>query len=198
MDYFNEKERAGLLNFASKRDRFFRPVTERLAAWKITPNQVSVFGLLLLISGAICPRSLYPLMMILVILYVVADGLDGCLARYTGKMSEGGALVDAVMDQAGPIIIAAFSTIHIPTVGIWAVLFSSCYIITVALMLYVNSKNIKIVFTVYRVKYIFYIIYALSFIINFDLLTYFMALGSIYYIIIVFLLLKLICKFHEE
>jgi phosphatidylglycerophosphate synthase len=198
MDYFNETERETQLRFASKRDRMFKPIVTWLVRWNITPNQVSLLGLVLLLGGAACPRSLYPLMMFLVILYVVTDGLDGCLARVTGKTSEGGSLVDIVVDQAGPIVLAASSTIHIHTVPSLAVLFSNVYLVTIGLILYVNTKNIPVKFTIYRIKYLFYITYALSFIIKFDVLSYFMGIASLYYVIIIFIVLNIVCKFYNE
>jgi phosphatidylglycerophosphate synthase len=198
MDYFNETERDSQLRFAAKRDRYFKPIVTKFIQWNITPNQVSAMGMVLLLGGAACPGSLYPLMMFLVLLYVISDGLDGCLARKTGKTSEGGSLVDIVVDQAGPVIIAAASTLHIPTLPALAVLFSNAYIITIGLILYANNSKIEIKFTVLRYKYLFYIAYALSFIIKFDILSYFMGLASIYYIIIIVVLLNICCRHHDK
>lgn len=198
MDYFNKTERETQLRFASKRDRIFRPVVTLLVRLGTTPNQVSLVGLVLLLAGAACPARLYPLMMILVILYVVSDGVDGCLARVTGKTGEGGSLVDIVVDQAGPVVIAAASTLHVPTMPALAVLFSNAYLITIGLFLYINNNNIEIKFTIYRIKYLFYITYALCFIIKFDVLSYFMGLASIYYVIIIAVLLNIICKHYDN
>ncbi|MDR1486735.1 MAG: CDP-alcohol phosphatidyltransferase family protein [Deltaproteobacteria bacterium] len=197
MDYFNASEREGQLRFASKRDRMFKPIVTLLIRLNITPNQVSAFGVALLLAGAACPARLFPLMMVLVSLYVVSDGIDGCLARVTGKTSEGGSLVDIVVDQAGPVIIAAASTIHIPTMPSLAVLFSNLYLITIGLILYVNNKDIEVKFTIFRIKYLFYICYALSFIIKFDILSYFMGLASIYYAIIIVILLNIVCRHYD-
>jgi hypothetical protein len=116
----------------------------------------------------------------------------------TGKTSEGGSLVDIVVDQAGPVIIAAASTLHIPTLPALAVLFSNAYLITIGLILYANNSKIEIKFTVFRIKYVFYIAYALSFIIKFDILSYFMGLASVYYVIIIVVFLNICCRHYDK
>ncbi|MDR2199896.1 MAG: CDP-alcohol phosphatidyltransferase family protein [Deltaproteobacteria bacterium] len=197
MDYFNSKERESQKKFASKREKIFHPLVERLAVWKVTPNQVSAVGFVLLLGGAACPASYFPLMMILVILYVVTDGIDGPLARRTGRESDGGSLVDIVIDQAGPVVLAASYTLHMPSVPAFAVLFSNSYVIAIALVVYANGKNIPMNFTVFRVKYLFYMAYALSFIIKFDVLSFFMAAGSLYYCVLIYVLLRTICRHFD-
>jgi phosphatidylglycerophosphate synthase len=198
MDYFNETERAGQLRFAGRRDRFFRPIVDRAIRLGITPNQMSAIGIVLLLGGAACPRELYPLMMLVVSLYVVTDGLDGCMARVLNKTSEGGSLVDIVVDQAGPVVIAAASTIHIPTVASLAVVFSNCYLVFIGLFLYANNNNIPMKGTFYRVKYLLYIFYALSFIINYDLLSWFMGIFSVYYVIAIMVVLTRIYNYYDQ
>jgi phosphatidylglycerophosphate synthase len=199
MDYFNDRERKGQLNFASRRDKFFAPLIKKLAAWKVTPNQVSVIGLVLLLGGAACPTNYYPLFIVLVGLYCISDGIDGGLARRTNKVSEGGSLVDVVIDQAGPVVLAASYTYHIPScIPAFAVLFSNTYLVSIALVLFSNGNHIPIKFTFFRVKYIFYIFYCASFILKIDMLSWFMAIFSLYYTILIYMLLKNIYRHYEK
>ncbi|MDR0355240.1 MAG: CDP-alcohol phosphatidyltransferase family protein [Deltaproteobacteria bacterium] len=198
MDYFNETERAGQLRFRDKRDKMFKPLVDRAIRWGVTPNQMSAIGIVLLLAGAACPREYYPLMMIVVSLYVVTDGLDGCMARVLNKTSEGGSLVDIVADQAGPVIIPAAATIHLQSVPSLAVLFASSYLIFIGLFLYAAETHIPLKRTFYRVKYLLYIFYALSFIINYDLLSWFMGLFSIYYVVSLIVVLKTIYDFYSD
>ncbi|MDR1109498.1 MAG: CDP-alcohol phosphatidyltransferase family protein [Deltaproteobacteria bacterium] len=198
MDYFNETERAGQLRFAGKRDKFFRPLVDRAIGWGMTPNQMSALGVLLLVAGAACPTGYYPAMMLLVSLYVVTDGLDGCMARVQGKTSEGGSLVDIVVDQAGPVVISAAAAWHLHSSALLAVIFSNSYIVFIGLFLYANGINIKFKRKFFRVKYLLYITYALSIIIKYDLMNWFMGLGSIYYIVSLLVVLNRIYRFYEE
>ncbi|MDR1298222.1 MAG: CDP-alcohol phosphatidyltransferase family protein [Deltaproteobacteria bacterium] len=198
MDYFNETERAGQRSWAVKRDRFFRPIVDRAIRIGMTPNRMSILGVLLLVAGASLPRDYFPLMMILVSLYVVTDGLDGCMARVLEKTSEGGSLVDIVVDQAGPVVIAAAAALHIPSHPAIAVIFSNSYLIFIGLFLYANENNIPMKGTFYRVKYVLYIFYALSFIIKYDLMTWFMGLFSIYYIVALLVVLTRIYNYYDK
>jgi phosphatidylglycerophosphate synthase len=197
MDYFNEGEREGQLRFAKKRDKFFRPLVDRAIGWGMTPNQMSGVGIVLLLAGAACPTSYFPLMMILVSLYVVTDGLDGCMSRVLNKTTEGGALVDILVDQAGPVIISAAAAMHIQSNPALAVIFSNSYLMFIGLFVYANSIKVTFKRKFARVKYLFYITYALSIIIKFDLMTWFMGLGSIYYIICIIIMTNKIYKFFE-
>jgi phosphatidylglycerophosphate synthase len=164
----------------------------------MTPNQMSLVGVLLLLAGAACPPSYFPAMMLLVSLYVVTDGLDGCMARVLNKTSEGGSLVDIVVDQAGPVIIAAAAAMHIQSNGSLAVIFTNSYLVFIGLFLCANSLKITFKRKFARIKYLFYITYALSLIIDYDLMTWFMGLGSIYYIACVIIVLNKIYKYYEE
>jgi phosphatidylglycerophosphate synthase len=185
MDYFNDTEREGQLRFAQKRDRMFMPLLKPLLAVGARPNHVSVAGLILLAVATCLPPSWFPLFCVLMLLYVLADGLDGCLARLTGSSSEAGSIVDIVVDQAGPVFISAASAWHLGSNPVAAVLFSNSYLVFIGLALYANTHNIPIGYY-WRVKYLFYIVYFVSIIIMVDLAVWFMAGFGAYYIFSIF------------
>lgn len=66
----------------------------------IHPNHVTVFGLLLFITGGVlCAQSRWLAACIVVIGGSLMDGLDGVLARESGKKSQFGAILDSVSDR---------------------------------------------------------------------------------------------------
>jgi phosphatidylglycerophosphate synthase len=110
------------------RGRWLRPLLAALARLRITPNQLT---LLSLVTGlAFCPVFLWvskPAALGLLLAHVLLDGLDGPLARFTGKASSRGSFTDTSTDQ----IVITFSTItmiHSGYAGIWpGVLYLFCY-----------------------------------------------------------------------
>ena len=85
-------------------------LARRLAHTPITPNMVSVFGALLVISASAAYAGLsYPLSAALgVALHMswhVVDGADGDLARLTGRSSPIGEMVDGLCDYLSHVVL---------------------------------------------------------------------------------------------
>ena len=96
-----------------------QPIVWVLARLGIRPNWVSVsqvaVGVVILLVIGRQPRLAF----VLFLLALFIDGLDGALARYTGRSSRYGALVDQVSDHAREtLVIAALAS----TGGLSAVL----------------------------------------------------------------------------
>lgn len=93
----------------------YHPLAKLLAvrlarSTRVTPNQVSVAGLLLVWCAALAYTGLaWPLSaalgFLLHALWHVVDGADGDLARLTGRSSATGELVDGVCDYAGHVFL---------------------------------------------------------------------------------------------
>ena len=196
MDYFNLSEREKQRSFALRRDRLFHRVLSFLANKGMTPNQLSLAGLACLVAACFLPPKYHIAIILLLLLYCLFDAVDGGLARLTGKASEGGSLVDIVVDQAGPVLLSAAAVVHFGSHPVWAVLFSNSYIAFIALVLYANDKNIEIGIFL-RVKYPFYIAYGLSALFGTDIVNVFMGLSSVYYIAMIFVLLGRIYEFYK-
>lgn len=82
------------------------PVIPRLAASGVTPNQVSLAGLLIVIAGSVLAALGYLLPAgILVLLGSALDLYDGSLARATGRSSKKGAFLDSNLDRVGEIAV---------------------------------------------------------------------------------------------
>jgi CDP-diacylglycerol--glycerol-3-phosphate 3-phosphatidyltransferase len=98
-----------------------------LSAGKITPNSVSVFGLLahLPIAWLIADGQLV-LAGFLLIVFGLMDTLDGALARLQGTSSDKGMFLDSVSDRAKEVMIYIGITYFLvsgpePTLAVWAV-----------------------------------------------------------------------------
>jgi len=108
----------------------YHPLANRLARallpTGITPNMVSVFGLLLIFAAAWSYTTLaWPLSAILGfalhLAWHVTDGADGDLARLSGKSSATGELVDGVCDYLGHIVLyIALAAMLDNSIGWWS------------------------------------------------------------------------------
>ena len=84
-----------------------KPIVISLAAMGISPNMVSLSQLI--VGGVIAlivddhPRVAFSLFIFAILL----DGLDGSLARYTGRCSRFGAILDGLCDHVREILMVA-------------------------------------------------------------------------------------------
>jgi hypothetical protein len=110
--------------------RLFHPLAARLARLLLptglSPNAVSVFGMLLLWGATYCYLVVHwpegaIIGFALHLLWHVADGADGDLARLRGEASPTGELVDGVCDYAGhTVMYIAFAFALDASIGGWA------------------------------------------------------------------------------
>jgi CDP-diacylglycerol--glycerol-3-phosphate 3-phosphatidyltransferase len=85
------------------------PVVRIIARTGITPNMMTWFGFLVVLLGAVLTGVGFNIAGGIVILVGAAcDMIDGALARYTGKTSKFGAVLDSTLDRAseGAVLIA--------------------------------------------------------------------------------------------
>ncbi|KOR28071.1 CDP-alcohol phosphatidyltransferase, partial [Achromatium sp. WMS1] len=107
MDYFNTKERKQQHSFALLRDHLFSPLVQFMVWLGITPNQLSILGVIFLFFAAIIPPSQVWFITFCIFLYILFDGIDGPLARSIGSDHDGGSIVDMVVDHMGIIVLSA-------------------------------------------------------------------------------------------
>lgn len=115
--------------------RIIHPLSGRIADLLVptfvTPNQVSVAGAVLIASaGFAYGLSLWPwsvaLGLFLHISWNVMDGVDGDLARRTGRASPFGEIVDGLCDYGGHIVLyVTLAVIMSRTWGAWAWVWAS-------------------------------------------------------------------------
>lgn len=114
---------------------FFRAIVKQVAPWvdrvskgRITPNAVTVFGLLMHVPIAILiARGRFVSAALLLAFFGLFDALDGELSRVQKRVSDVGGFLDAVTDRFKEVLLyggAAFylaGTEH-PQTAVWAVL----------------------------------------------------------------------------
>lgn len=111
-------------NFKQFFEGLFKPVAWFLALFKITPNQLTIAGLLFGIASCaifLMTENLV-LFFILIVLSGFVDVLDGVLARLTQRMSKFGSYLDAMCDRI--FDIAAALTVAIFT-GEWILILTA-------------------------------------------------------------------------
>jgi CDP-diacylglycerol---serine O-phosphatidyltransferase len=105
------------------------PVARALTPWAvrrgISANNVSAAGFLIgsCAAAAFGGWQFWPLVFVglaLSIAWLVADGLDGMVARATGTSSPMGRIMDGVCDHGVFIVIYCAMALSINTAGVWA------------------------------------------------------------------------------
>jgi CDP-diacylglycerol--glycerol-3-phosphate 3-phosphatidyltransferase len=103
------------------------PVVTLLESLGVTPTQVTLFGLTVHVLSAVIIGAGQPLAGGLVLLLAAAcDGLDGQLARRTGRVTRFGAFLDSSVDRiAETVILVGIATYFLVRGGtansVWAV-----------------------------------------------------------------------------
>lgn len=199
MDYFNNKERESQKKFRNFRDKFFSNLVKGMKKANIRPNHISFLGVLFLIMAALLTKEYWILITLLLLLYVLMDGIDGPLARATGNTHNGGALVDIFSDQLGVVIIPIAAIYHLNVDGIVSLLFSTGYLSIIALVTYENELENYKARSFLRVKYFVYVLYVFSLVLSSSSYLFYMFLISgIYYWLESFFRVFSIHKFFDE
>ncbi len=91
-----------------------RPVLPALARTGVTPNQITVVTFTLALAAAASIAIGYPFTGLAIWLVSrVGDGLDGALARQTGRASPFGGYLDITLDMAGySAMVLGFAVAH--------------------------------------------------------------------------------------
>lgn len=203
MDLFNRDERRPQTRFSRIRDRFFAPVVELLYQANVRPNFVTIAGIAFLVAGCVVgpgtglqgPALWLP--SLLIFCYCVLDGIDGPLARKSGRAHEGGAIVDIAADQLGVILVPAAAIFHLDSQPVVAILFSNAYIAFINFVAYCNTHGIRLP-RFLRFKYPLYIGYCLSVGLDADIIGYLMIALLPYYAIMSLVALRAIYAFHDR
>ncbi|MDG5814370.1 CDP-alcohol phosphatidyltransferase family protein [Chitinispirillales bacterium ANBcel5] len=114
-----------LENFKPMYNSVLRPFVLVLANTGIHPNHVTILGLLLFAtSGWLCAVQLWSIALLILILGALMDGLDGLLARETGKQTVFGAILDSSCDRVTEIALLMGLLVyymHNPVYGSWGI-----------------------------------------------------------------------------
>lgn len=86
--------------------RAFQPLVVRLVAWGVSPNAVTLLGFALTAGvGVLLALGWLRLGGVLVIFTTLFDGLDGLVARSSGRTSRFGAFLDSSLDRYAEIAL---------------------------------------------------------------------------------------------
>lgn len=193
-DYFNDGEASAQRAFALRRDRLFYPIVRLLTRVGIKPLHISIFGVVLCSTVLFLSPEYWPISALMLGLYVLADGIDGPLARATTGGSKGGALIDIFSDQVGVFIVALAAVTWLNVSSQAHFVFAFFYVLCVFAMVAVNVIGEKLIKTA-RVKYIYFLLYLISCATRYDFLIEWFAIAfSVYYSIMFFVHFYFIIK----
>lgn len=197
MDYFNKSERERRVAFAAKRDRIFTPVVRLLDRMGASPNLISLLGILFLLVACTLSPAHAMLATSCMAMYLLCDGLDGPLARLTGRAHAGGSLVDIIADQLGVVFLPAAAIYHLGAWGPGMVLFSAAYLMFIGLVVYANELKVK-VRPFIRTKYLFFLLYLVSLHLQKDLVSHFGGVFGVYYLLEGITVLRGIYTYYDQ
>ena len=172
------------------RAKLLLPLLWTLKRLGVTANGLTFISLLFGLTA--CAAIFYSqwLFLVLILLHVLADGLDGPLARYAGTASSKGSFTDTMCDQ---IVVAASTAVLIylhyigPIVG---GIYIFVYTIVIAFSMVRNALSIPYSWLI-RPRFIVYIWFAVEF---------YLLPGSLNYVVGFFsllLILKMISGFFK-
>lgn len=122
------------------RTRFFKPIAKKLTALKLNSNHVTTLGLLIAISALFVKNSIVLLLIILMNLLI--DGIDGVVARHQNKYEDFGAWYDIFSDTIASMIFTYVTfTLYSPAEGMLYFL-----ILLMPLQVLLSSRKNKILF----------------------------------------------------
>jgi CDP-diacylglycerol--glycerol-3-phosphate 3-phosphatidyltransferase len=100
-------------------NRVLTPIAEALARTRVTPNAITVTGTVGMTAGALWlfPTGHLFAGTMVCTLFVVADMLDGALARITGTTGPWGAFLDSTLDRVSDAAVFAGLTIWLARGG---------------------------------------------------------------------------------
>ncbi len=158
LNYFSSTEQPFESRFSKFRDLLFAPVGSLFSALGVSSNFVSILGLSMLLGVWFFFVSNPKLASVFLLLYVLFDGIDGCVARRTKTASNAGGFVDIVCDQTGMAVV----TVLLMANGLISPLLGGLYIYAYCLMIVVTvARNILKASPrwIFRTKYFLFIVY---------------------------------------
>jgi len=155
LNYFGEREQRLQKQFAKFRSRVSQPMLVALERLKVTPFQITtvsaMFGLIF--GGLVAYRS--PWAIAFFALHLLADSLDGSLARHLKVESKAGAFMDMVTDHIGLMAICGLGAIYGEQFALLFPVYGFTYITLIVLVSAGNAFGVRNNLVV-RTKYAFF------------------------------------------
>ncbi len=154
-DSYSELERRFLEPVRRVSAAIMRPVVLLLARLGVSPNAVSLSQVPLGLAIFFFIEPLPRLAFLLMVLAILIDGLDGALARYTGRASAYGALVDQYADHTREILVVAGLAHAGALGGVWATLYALAYPGSNLTLYLCNTRGVPIPVAI-KTAFVFY------------------------------------------
>ncbi len=184
---FSVQEASQQKRFTAWRQQLFEPLVRLLSELNITPDGISLTGMLVMI---LLPLAFAYSPMWCVGVYIVnliCDGVDGVLARHLKVTSPRGAYLDVVADHMALLITVLTIQWFVSEVEFWATLYVTGYLVLVVHFVLMNVRGNPPTFPVIRSKYILFLL-TIAFAFNFvdgRWLDIFFAAFGVYYAVMV-------------
>jgi len=176
------------------RDQLFSPLCAVLTKMGIKPDHLSYLNLLMIVPFAYFFQTIPFVSFGVLVVSILIDAVDGCLARFQKISSEKGALLDIASDHFvffGVLLtLICFRTLD----GFWGSLYSLNYLLMIVLVIVMRSINLH-VFPILRSKYYFYALWTLLIFTGLNYFSVFLVFFCIYmFLTNLFLFHKLRCS----
>ena len=158
--YFSSKEEKHQERLRGIRDNILRVFLKPLIWLHVSPNMLTFVSFISL-GGFFYFFIDNPLFSIIFLFaHVLLDGVDGSLARATGKSSHAGSFLDMLNDHTGMVIVVGTVMYYSMLNSLLGLTYVYTYSLLVIFILYQNSLGVppRVVF---RSKYFFYMLYML-------------------------------------
>jgi len=155
---FAEEEGGGYLKWRNFRDKVSRPFCDFFHKHGITHNHLSYLGLAMVIPFIYFFGFNPWLSYIFILLNLFFDSLDGPMARFSGKASTRGAVVDIMFDHLSFFIIFLTFLYFGLLNPFWGSVYLVNYVIMLAFIIFCRGLRIKF-FPVIRSKYYVYMVF---------------------------------------
>jgi phosphatidylglycerophosphate synthase len=157
LNYFGENERESQRKFARFRTRISHPLLVWLDRRGCTPTEITLLSAFAgLLFGLSVVLSLQTAAFFLC-LHLLADSLDGSLARHQNNASEHGAFYDIITDHIALITICAVPFAPKGELPWLFPAYGFSYVLLIALVAFGASTGIRLRFVI-RTKYLFFLL----------------------------------------
>ena len=176
------------------RDKFFQPLSVFLTKLGVKADHLTYLSLAMGLLFAFFLNKNWLIAFFCLLLSVVLDSVDGCLARHQKTVGERGDLLDHAVDHV-VLFIVVLALIYNKTIdGFWAAAYSLNYLLLIFLMMVMRKFKLH-VFLVLRSKYFLYLLWALLVFTGLNFLDIFLVFFAVYmFLTNLFLFHKLRCS----
>lgn len=179
-------------NTQKTRDNFLTPLANIAIELDLSANNVSILSIVVLFLSSMFFEKFIVVSGLLMLLYSLLNGIDGCVARITNKVSKYGEILNKISNYSFILVLPLLSLYVYRTEPSLTYIFGISYILTIILKNILNEKNYKLR-TIIDIRYLYFVLMILFP----EYLNKFYAIMTIYYSICVIALTKIILESYQ-